>query len=141
MKYLIIQSDNVESINEGLFAYTLFQSSIWFWIAWIECVLLIILIIKLKKRHKKLQFSVLSKSELKHSQKTTVDMENVMNSINGARGLYKDLSKQCHPDKFINTEYQETSAEIFKELSRHKRNYNKLSELRERAIIELNINI
>jgi hypothetical protein len=140
MKYLIIQSDTTEFINEGLISYTVFQSSIWFWIASIECILLIILIIKFKKRQKKLPFSDLSKSELKHSQKKTVDMENVMNSINGARELYKDLSKHCHPDKFINTEYQEPAAEIFKEISKHKRNYNKLSELRERAIIELNIN-
>lgn len=142
MIYQIIQiAISPHSTNDGLVTSNFYQNSIWFWIALLELILILMLIVKINRKSKKLPFSDLSRSKLKQSQKASIDMDNVMNSINGSRELYKDLSKLCHPDKFINTEYHGQAVEIFKEISKHKRNYSKLSNLKERATKELNINL
>jgi curved DNA-binding protein CbpA len=67
------------------------------------------------------------------------DMKNLVNSIAKSRELYKELSRQCHPDRFVNTDLQPTAEDIFQEISRNKRNYKILLALKERAIEKLNI--
>lgn len=66
-------------------------------------------------------------------------MGNLMNSINNSSELYKELSRKCHPDRFVNSPDQKLAEEIFQEIARHKRNHEKLIALKERAIAELNI--
>ena len=67
-------------------------------------------------------------------------MNNLMDSIHNSRNLYKELSKKCHPDRFINDPKQKIAEEIFQEISENERNFEKLSLLKLRAINELNIN-
>jgi hypothetical protein len=114
-------------------------NSIWFWISIIELIIIIYLLIKISKKKDNLAFSDISKEKLKEAQKTNVDMENLMNSINGSKELYKELSRLCHPDKFVNTDKQLIADKIFQEISKNKRNYNKLIELKQTAINDLNI--
>jgi uncharacterized protein YozE (UPF0346 family) len=114
--------------------------SIWFWVAIIEFVIIVFLVLKLKKKGKDLKFGDLSKDKMRDAKKADVDMDNLMNSINGSKDLYKELSRTCHPDRFINSDKQKLAEEIFQDISKHKRDFKKLTELKERAITELNIN-
>jgi curved DNA-binding protein CbpA len=68
-------------------------------------------------------------------------MNSLMDSINGSKDLYKELSRVCHPDRFTNSDKQKNAEEIFQEISKNKRDFNKLSELKKRVIAELNINL
>ena len=114
--------------------------SIWFWISIIEFATILVLIIKLLKKNKNVFFNDIPHDKLKKAKKKKIDMNNLINSINNSGILYKELSKKCHPDQFINSEKHMIAQEIFKEISKNKRNYDELNRLKERAIKELNIN-
>ena len=114
--------------------------SIWFWISIVEFLVIIFLIIRLKRKNSDLTFSDLPNDKIKTAKSTAIDMDNLMNSINGSRDLYKELSKVCHPDKFVNTDKQKIAEEIFQEISKDRRNFEKLLAHKERAKKELNIN-
>lgn len=112
----------------------------WFWFSIIEFIVIVFLLINLKKKNTELAFSDVPEDKLKNAKSSPVDMDNLMNSINGSRELYIELSKACHPDKFVNTDQQKLAEDIFQEISKNKRNYEKLVGLKERAKKELNIN-
>ena len=76
---------------------------------------------------------------MKNAKKSEIDMDNLMNSINGSKDLYKQLSRKCHPDRFINSEKQKIAEVIFQDISKHKRAYNKLLLLKKQAADQLNI--
>jgi hypothetical protein len=115
--------------------------SIWFWVAVAEFLFIIILLwlLSVKKSNLKSGFGGLKKSDLQDGE-TAASVENLLNSIAKSAMLYKELSRKCHPDKFINTPLEETAQELFKEISKNKRNYEKLTMLKKKAIEELNIN-
>ena len=115
-------------------------NSTWFWIAIIEFSIIVLLLIRLKNKKSDLAFSDLPKDKMKNAKSSSIDMDNLMNSINGSRDLYKELSRACHPDKFVNTQKQKIAEEIFQNISKDKRNFEKLLALKERAKTELNIN-
>ena len=113
--------------------------SIWVWIAAIEFVLIVLLLLKLyRQKGKKFDLLEVKKSDLKKSG--NIDMNNLMNSIHHSRELYKELSKNCHPDRFVNTPKQEIAEEIFQKISRNKRNYEQLMFIKEEAKNKLNLN-
>ena len=114
--------------------------STWFWIAIAEFLIIVLLVIKLKKKKPNQTFYDLPKDKIINAKSASIDMDNLMDSINGSRNLYKELSKACHPDKFINTEKQKIAEDIFQDISKDKRNYEKLLAHKERAKNELNIN-
>ncbi|WP_452230062.1 hypothetical protein [Lacinutrix sp. MEBiC02404] len=114
--------------------------SIWFWIAILEFIIIAFLFFRLNKKDNKLKFGDLTKDKMRNAKESNVDMDNLMNSINGAKDLYKELSRTCHPDRFINSDKQKLSEEIFQEISKSRRDFKKLTELKERAINELMIN-
>ena len=114
--------------------------SIWFWIALTELIIIIFLIYKLKPKYKVFYLTDLETNHLKNSKNNKIDMDNLMDSIHNSRSLYKELSKKCHPDRFINDPKQKIAEEIFQEISENERNFEKLSLLKLRAINELNIN-
>lgn len=125
----IVQVEKISMLN-----------SIWFWIAVVELILIIFLIYKLKSKKSKSGLTDLETKQIKKSKNNTIDMDNLMNSIHNAKTLYKELSKKCHPTRFINNPLQKNAEEIFQEITKNKRNFEKLSKLKERAISELNIN-
>lgn len=69
-----------------------------------------------------------------------VNLHEVMLDINNSKELYKLLSRRCHPNKFINSEYHKEIEDLYKEISNNKRNYSKLLELKELASMRFNIN-
>ena len=112
--------------------------SIWFWIAIIEFMLIIWLLLELQKHKRgKLDFADVNKADLRNSG--DVNMDNLMNSIHHSRELYKELSSKCHPDRFVNTAEHEIAEEIFQRISKNKRNYQQLLELKEEAKNKLNL--
>jgi len=114
--------------------------SLLFWIAIIELIVIIFLLYKLKSKKKINELSDFEAKNIKNSKKNAIDMDNLMNSIHNSRTLYKELSKKCHPDRFINDIKQKNAEEIFQEITKNERNYEKLSSLKLRAENELNIN-
>jgi hypothetical protein len=135
---LIIQTKVVSSKITEATDTTAF--SIWFWIALVELIVIAYLIFKPKKKESELAFGDLSKKKIRNSKKSEIDMSNVMNSINSSKTTYKELSRACHPDRFVNSDKQLIAEEIFQEITKFKRDFKKLTELKERAITELNIN-
>lgn len=115
--------------------------SIWLWIAIAELFIIIFLIFKLRKKNSNLVFGDLPKDKIRNAKKSNIDMSNLMDSINGSKDLYKELSRSCHPDRFVNSEKQQIAEKIFQEISKNKRDFKKLSELKQKAISELNIKI
>lgn len=86
-------------------------------------------------------FSELDKGTTEKAKNTSIDMNNLMDSINNSNSLYKELSRKYHPDRFVNTPKQELAEKIFQEISRNKRNYEKLTLLKQQAESELDINL
>lgn len=140
MRNFLLQVKTDIAITESISNTDSTSFSVWFWIALAEFAIIAFLLWKLRKKRNDLKFGDLSKDKMKNAKNSDVDMENLMNSINGSRAFYKELSKTCHPDRFINSDKQQIAEEIFQEISENKRNYKKLTELKQRAITELNVN-
>lgn len=140
MKNILLQVKTDSVVVDKISSTDSTTFSIWFWVAIIEFVIIVFLFLKLKKKRKDLKFGDLSKDKMRNAKKSDVDMDNLMNSINGSKDLYKELSRTCHPDRFINSDKQKAAEEIFQDISKYKRDFKKLTELKERAITELNIN-
>ena len=66
-----------------------------------------------------------------------VDMGNLFDSINGSRDLYKKLSRKCHPDRFVGSDKQSIAEKLMQEVTKNKRNFNKLTELEKQIQNEL----
>ena len=113
---------------------------LWFWIALIEFVMIVFLILKLKWKQGDANFGDLPIDKVRNAKRSDVDMNDLMESINGSKELYKKLSRVCHPDRFINSDKQKLAQEIFQEISKNKRDFKQLTALKKRAEMELNIN-
>ena len=121
---------NMPSMNDSV--------SIWFWIALVEFILLVLLLLKMQRpKREKLDLSEVKKTDLKNSE--NIDMYNLLDSIHHSKELYKALSKKCHPDKFVNTPLHQIAEEIFQEITRNKRNYKQLIALKAEAINKLDL--
>lgn len=135
----------LQAVNDSIVSVSTAQGfmnfrDIWLWISIFELLIIVYLFYKLKFKKHRLDFSDLSKEKLQTAKATSIDMDNLMNSINGAGELYKELSRKCHPDRFVNSNKQSLAEEIFQEISRNKRNFKALQDLKNRAINELEIN-
>ena len=136
MNLLQIKADSSSVTNT---VSTTLGLNVWFWLALFELIIILVLLFKVKRANSNLKFADLNKNNLKKSKEASIDFGNVMNSINGAGELYKELSRKCHPDRFIDSPLQKHAEEIFQEISKNKRDFEKLSALKERAITELKI--
>lgn len=140
MKNILLQIKTDSVVTETISNTDSTSFSIWLWIAVFEFAVITFLLFKLKKKENDLKFGNLSKDKIRNAKMSDVDMDNLMNSINSSKDLYKKLSRTCHPDRFINSNKQKLAEEIFQDISKYKRDFKKLTELKERAITELNIN-
>jgi hypothetical protein len=140
MTNILLQVANDSIVKVPTVQSSTYVSNIWLWISIFELLIIIFLSYHLKTKKSELEFGDLPKNKLKTAKTTSIDMDNLMNSINGAGGLYKELSKKCHPDLFVNSDKQSLAEEIFQEITKNKRNFKALQDLRVRAINELEIN-
>lgn len=69
-----------------------------------------------------------------------IDFANVVSSSLLAKGIYDELKKVCHPDKFQKEEDINKATELFQLLVQNKGNYKFLLSLKERIYKELPIN-
>lgn len=69
----------------------------------------------------------------------SIDFENVVSSTLLAKGLYDELKKVCHPDKFFDEQDICKATELFQLINRNKGDYNKLLSLKEQIYRELPI--
>lgn len=69
-----------------------------------------------------------------------IDFGNIVSSSLLAKGIYDELKKVCHPDKFQKEEDISKATELFQLLVQNKGNYNNLQSLKERIYNELPIN-
>lgn len=113
--------------------------SFWFWMALLELIVIVILIVKSKKSKKELVFGHVRKDKIKEAQSASIDMDGLMGSINGAKKMYKELSKVCHPDRFINSDKKPLAEVIFQDITKHRRNLEKLIELKYEAETKLGV--
>ena len=68
-----------------------------------------------------------------------IDFGNIVSSSLLAKGLYDELKKVCHPDKFQKEEDINKATDLFQLLVQNKGDYNKLQSLKERIYNELPI--
>jgi len=132
------QETTSKIISDQTLSFT--KSHIWFWIAIAELIIILYALYRIKKKNSNLSFSDLGKDAIKESATSKINMEDLMESINNSKELYKELSRKCHPDRFINMPEQKFADNLFQEITLHKRNYQKLLDLKKRAIEELKIN-
>lgn len=133
---LIIKTSNKIIENKNLIDF----NSLWFWLSIGELLLIIYLIYRLKSKKVVSELTDLEMQNIQNSKNNPIDMNSLMNNIHNARGLYKELSRKCHPDRFIGDPKHQIAEDIFQKISDNERNYEKLNQLKTRAINELNIN-
>ncbi|MFZ4741902.1 MAG: hypothetical protein ACOYLE_12135 [Bacteroidales bacterium] len=113
-------------------------TNIWMWLSIIELIIIFYLFLKKKKRIIKPTAHANFKSE---SLSKEIDFNNIINSSFNSSQLYDILKVKCHPDRFPTDLVKNKIADsIFQEISMNKTNYKKLLELKEEAILKLNIN-
>ena len=128
--------DTTHQIASGI-KYTPYKQNVWFWIALAEALALLLLINLKYKRKNETEFD---EQLITDSKKSDVDMGNVLKSIYQSKALYDKLKIKCHPDRFIGDPKHQIAEDIFQKISDNERNYEKLNQLKTRAINELNIN-
>lgn len=99
--------------------------NIWMWLAIVEAIIIAILLLTLM--YKKSSF---------HKRKTEIlaeqpDFGNILNSAFNAESLYKELSRQCHPDRFApNKQKMAIANELFQRVSKNRNNIKALQDLK-----------
>ena len=68
-----------------------------------------------------------------------IDFGNVVSSSLLAKGLYDELKRVCHPDRFQNEQDVNKANELFQLITQNKGDYSKLQSLKERVYSELPI--
>jgi len=69
-----------------------------------------------------------------------IDFGNVVSSSLLAKGLYDELKKICHPDRFHSEKDINKANELFQLVSQNKGDYNKLVLLKDQIYNELPVN-
>lgn len=135
MKILQILTDTSNVSNFAIDNNNL-VSAFWKYSAIGELVIIIILVILFLKPKKN---RTTIETELKKARKNNVNMDDLMLNINNSRNLYKLLSKNCHPDHFINSTSHSEIELLFQKITENKRNFQELVKLKEIAINTFNI--
>jgi hypothetical protein len=136
----LILSDSVqfaENILSGESITPAVSINYWMWIAIAQFVVILYLLIDKF-------FTGVTSDKRKFKKEAVgevVDFDNIIKSSFHAKQLFDELKVKCHPDKFPeNPEENALADALFQEITRNKSNFRILTELKERAKTELNIN-
>ncbi len=102
-------------------------------------VVAILLLLNNVSLRRRLQQLTSKRSELDIAKSSTVDMDSLLGSINHAGPLYKELSRLCHPDRFVGTSNESIAQRIFQDISANRRKFDKLVLLAREAETELSV--
>ena len=109
----------------------------WMIIAIVELVIIFVLLLSKGKADDK-------KRSIKRQVRDEGDINfgNVIASSFGAKALYDELIRKCHPDRFAPDEKKVAIAnDITERLGRYKHDLEKLNELKEEAINKLGVSL
>lgn len=67
-----------------------------------------------------------------------IDFDNVITSAFHANGLYDELKKKYHPDRFLDKSLKVKAELLFQQITEHKEDYAMLLQLKQQAENELN---
>jgi len=116
------------------------SNNVWLYIALFELSIIFLLIIYFiyqKRGTKATKFE----KEILDAKDSDINMNDLMLSINKSRELYKELSRNCHPDKHIKSEFKKEIEELFQEITKNKRNYQELLKLKDIAVNKYKIKL
>ncbi|NCP52438.1 MAG: molecular chaperone DnaJ [Flavobacteriales bacterium] len=126
-----------ETINKSITSESNEQINWWLWVAIIEFLVIIFLVLKQRIKPKD---SIKQKFK-KESLGQEIDFNNIINSSFNSKQLYDELKVKCHPDLFPTDKEKNIIAEnIFQEITKNQNNAKRLIELKEEAKQKLNIN-
>jgi hypothetical protein len=109
----------------------------WLWIAIIEFVFIMFLLIKQKIK----PADKIKQKFKKESLDQEIDFNNIINSSFNSKELYDELKVKCHPDLFSTDKEKNLIAEnLFQEITENQNNAKLLIELKEEAKQKLDIN-
>jgi hypothetical protein len=109
----------------------------WLWIAIIEFVSIMFLVIKQKIK----PVDKIKQKFKKESLDQEIDFNNIINSSFNSKELYDELKVKCHPDLFSTDKEKNLIAEnLFQEITKNQNNAKRLIELKEEAKQKLDIN-
>jgi hypothetical protein len=131
-----ILMDSIKGTAEVYLGGSLFDThNPWLWFAVIELIIIIFLLLLKKRTDGRCSTQRQIKEEILSEK---VDFGNIINSSFNAQALYDSLKVRCHPDKFAtNPAKYRAATRIFQEITKNKRNYRRLTELREEIEREL----
>ena len=124
----IVPVEKISTLNSVLICITI-----------IELTIIVYLLYKLKTKKPISNLSDLEIQGITKSKKSEINMDSLMDNIHSSKPLYKELSRKCHPERFVNDDRQDLAQEIFKEITKHEKNFEQLEKLKKRAIAELNL--
>jgi hypothetical protein len=109
----------------------------WLWIAIIEFVFIMFLVIKQKIK----PVDKIKQKFKKESLDQEIDFNNIINSSFNSKELYDELKVKCHPDLFSTDKEKNLIAEnLFQKITENQNNAKRLIELKEEAKQKLDIN-
>ena len=134
--------DSVCAVNDAIAQQMAPSPNWWMWAAVVELVvILLLLFIVIKQNRANKEGLSAKRQKIRETLAEEVDFQNVISSSFNAATLYDQLIKKCHPDRFPDDENKrQTAEELSAEIGKNKHNLKKLNELKQRAVIELNIN-
>ena len=132
-------NDTLQMTADSLMQASQQENSLNWWmiIAIVELVIIVFLLLSKGKTDDK-------KRSIKRQVREEGDINfgNVIASSFGAKALYDELIRKCHPDRFAPDEEKVAIAnDITERLGKYKNDLEKLNELKEEAINRLKINI
>lgn len=135
--------DSLWVVNDALTQPMESTPNWWMYVAVIELVVILLLLLSMFKHSKAKRLNTLTtRKKVQDTLAEEVDFSNVINSSFHATTLYDKLIKKCHPDRFPNDELkQKVAADLSAEIGKNKHNIKKLEEIMQIAERDLNINI
>jgi len=126
-----------ETMNKSIASPTSEQINWWLWIAIIEFILILFLVLKQIKKPRDKQKQKFKEESLEQE----IDFNNIINSSFNSKQLYDELKVKCHPDLFpTDVEKNLIAEKLFQEITENQNNAKRLIELKELAKQKLNIN-
>ena len=107
---------------------------LWQLIAGVELLIIVAFLLRMINKKRKLSPEEV---RLRKAKKNEVDMKGLMKDLHLSKDLYKELSRSCHPDRFVGTGLVEKANELFQLIQKNKNNYEQLMHLKGRMSEEL----